>query len=78
MSFSTKGPELKTPGLWGQLWLCPLALKVALVLPKECGEVRLLVAQKPISRLGSWEEKFALFQMLAAGGGEGGGHLSEG
>ena len=50
VSFSTKGPELETPGLWGQLWLCPLALKVALVLPKECGEVRLLVAQKPISR----------------------------
>ena len=40
--------------------------------------VWLLAAQKPINSPGWWKVKFALFQMLATGGGEGGGHLSKG
>ena len=36
------------------------------LLPKS--GIRLLTAQKPINRPGWWEGKFALFQMLAAGG----------
>ena len=36
------------------------------LLPKS--GIRLLTAQKPINRLGWWEGKFALFQMLATGG----------
>ena len=40
--------------------------------------VWLLVTQKPINRPAWWKGTFALFQMLATGTGEGGGHLSKG
>ena len=46
------------------------------MLLKEC-RVQ-IAAQKPINRTGRWKGKFALFQMLAAGLGEEGGHLSRG
>ena len=42
-----------------------------------CG-VKLLATQKPVNRPGWWKRKFALFQMLATGEGEGGRHLSKG
>ena len=49
------------------------------MLPKECvGRVQLLATQKPVNRPGWWKGKFALFQMLATGDGEGGKHLSKG
>ena len=41
------------------------------LLPKGvCGGVWLLAAQKPINSPGWWKGKFALFQMLATGGGK--------
>jgi len=47
------------------------------LLPQECG-VQLLAAQKSINRPSWWKARFPLFQMLATGCGEGGGHLSKG
>ena len=41
-------------------------IKYVKLLPKS--GIRLLTTQKPINRPGWWEGKFALFQMLAAGG----------
>jgi len=40
--------------------------------------VQLLATQKSMNRPGWWKGNFALFQMLATGGGESGGHLSKG
>ena len=40
--------------------------------------VWLLAVQKPIKRPGWWKGKFALFWMLASGGGGEGGYLSKG
>ena len=50
------------------------------LLPKGCGgvgrhQVWLLNAQKPRNRPAWWKGKFVLFQTLATGLGEGGGHI---
>ena len=63
---------------WCQLCQQSYSYNMAIImLPKECG-IWLLAARKPINKP-SWRKgKFALFQMLATGDGEGGKHLFKG